>query len=949
MTANDFDARGLPAWTSMPFYNTAEPGTGAVNPLATDLSRTQTTYDVLERPTTVGFYTPTQSPKWATTTSYGGDRSTVTPPVGGTKTTIADTGGRTTSLVEQTDTGTTTTSYGYNRRGEMTSFTDVLGNVTRYTYDLLGNRLSADDPDAGNTAFTYYDSGQLRSSTDARDKTITSTYDELGRKKAVFEGSETGIKRAEWLYDSLPLGRGLPVSSTAFNDGSAYTSAVIGYDATGRATGTSVTIPPAEGNLAGTYTFGVTHDDAGRIATTTYPQAGGIGAETVTSIYNGIGLPATLTGVINGVSKPYVTATSFTQLGQLAKRYTGSAAGEARRTYTYETDTGRLATVMSKSGTALTTVQDDRYTYDAIGNATRVAEHNAAGALAVAECFSYDKLNRLTQAFTTTAATCASNPAAGTANGVEPYHLGWTYNDIGNRITETNKLTASPVTRTSGYPTSGATTDRPHAPTSVTTTGDPTPDTATYDAAGNTDVRTIDGLTGDFTWDAFGRLDHADIQRTTGIEQTSYLYDAEGQRLLRKEPSATTLYLDGMELKLTTAGTGTGTVNATRYYSHGGAPIAARTASNLTWILNDTQASAEIAVDATTGTTTRRRYLPFGADRSPNGIIQSWPTDRGFLNKTKDTSTGLTHLGAREYDTTNGRFLTPDPLATPTATQNTAYGYSANNPVTYSDPSGLSPEDAQFWVNKPASAEKHSRAAKTTRYGKARTYNRSSASSVGSTTSANAAERRSPSRNTKRILERGIDLGGDLVIAPTPEILQTWLNRAEADMCSWKINCDRSDENFDVHAHRYICSDNPTWCGAEPGMVCCPTYKEMGIGSGVTKLLGKALPAALRAGRNTDEGVDVYIATRNGKDVYAGLTNNLERRAIEHGGAGKNFDRLRSITTQKVSRGEARAIEQALIKRNPSFENVRNSISPKHAYYDDAVEWGEAWLKSKGL
>lgn len=50
-----------------------------------------------------------------------------------------------------------------------------------------------------------------------------------------------------------------------------------------------------------------------------------------------------------------------------------------------------------------------------------------------------------------------------------------------------------------------------------------------------------------------------------------------------------------------------------------------------------------------------------------------------------------------------------------------------------------------------------------------------------------------------------------------------------------------------------------------------------------------------------------------------------------------------------LTRGQARAVEQALIVRNrPNFANIRNSISPTHSYYQDAVHWGEYWLKSNG-
>jgi hypothetical protein len=106
-----------------------------------------------------------------------------------------------------------------------------------------------------------------------------------------------------------------------------------------------------------------------------------------------------------------------------------------------------------------------------------------------------------------------------------------------------------------------------------------------------------------------------------------------------------------------------------------------------------------------------------------------------------------------------------------------------------------------------------------------------------------------------------------------------------------------------------------------------------------------SVPGALKVGANADTGVDVYLGVRNGKPVYAGISNNVEARAAQH---GARFDGLRQITGQSVTRGEARAIEEALIVRNPGFENLRHSISPTQPYYDEAVEWGEAWLKANG-
>jgi len=74
------------------------------------------------------------------------------------------------------------------------------------------------------------------------------------------------------------------------------------------------------------------------------------------------------------------------------------------------------------------------------------------------------------------------------------------------------------------------------------------------------------------------------------------------------------------------------------------------------------------------------------------------------------------------------------------------------------------------------------------------------------------------------------------------------------------------------------------------------------------------------------------------------LVQDIARRQSEHGGRFV----LERIDQSPVTRGEARSIEQALINRNASFENIRNSISPNHSWYREADEWGEAWLKSAG-
>ncbi|MEV7198002.1 RHS repeat-associated core domain-containing protein [Streptomyces sp. NPDC093510] len=76
----------------------------------------------------------------------------------------------------------------------------------------------------------------------------------------------------------------------------------------------------------------------------------------------------------------------------------------------------------------------------------------------------------------------------------------------------------------------------------------------------------------------------------------------------------------------------------------------------------------------------------FGGRRTAQSV--NWPGNRGFVDGTTDT-TGLTHLGAREYDPTLGRFISVDPVMdTADPQQMHGYTYGNNNPVIHADPDG---------------------------------------------------------------------------------------------------------------------------------------------------------------------------------------------------------------------------------------------------------------------
>src|SRR5262249_47388773 len=62
---------------------------------------------------------------------------------------------------------------------------------------------------------------------------------------------------------------------------------------------------------------------------------------------------------------------------------------------------------------------------------------------------------------------------------------------------------------------------------------------------------------------------------------------------------------------------------------------------------------------------------------------------RGFVGGTADPVTGLTNLGAREYDPALDHFISPDPVLNPTDPRSlNPYGYADDNPATNADPTG---------------------------------------------------------------------------------------------------------------------------------------------------------------------------------------------------------------------------------------------------------------------
>jgi RHS repeat-associated protein len=679
LTDTRYDAFGRVDRTNTAYWNNGgPPGPTLVD--AADAAvpgQTKYVYDAADREVAEIFLS-LGAEKWRTSTTYGGNWIAVDPPDGDTATMeIFDADGNTTELRQFAGGAPTgaydATRYTYTKSGERATVTDPAGNVWRHFYDLRGREVRTEDPDSGTMTSTYDDENRLMSTTDSRGRTLAHSYDALDRKTGLYDGSTAGVKLADWSYDNLAGGKGLPVASTRYVDGQAYRSEVLGYDAAGRATGSALTIPAVEAGLAGRYENRVVYNAAGQVTSDQLPATGDLPAETLQYAYDpALGLPT----MLRSTAATYVNSTGYTELAE-PKSLTFGATGSAQviRDFAYEAGTRRVAGTQARTKTAAaaeTTVSSVGYSYDPAGNLTRIADQVTADR----QCFQYDYLRRLVNAWTPAAADCAAAPVAGALGGPAPYWHSYSYDKVGNRLSEVQHAVTGDTTRTYTYPTAGVA--QPHTLRSVTTSGPggTRTDTYGYDGDGNTTARPGQNL----TWDAEGHL----ATVAEGGNTTSFLYDAEGDRLIRRDPTGATLYLGDTELRRSTGGALTGT----RYYGHGGSVVAVRTAGKLTWLVPDHHGTGQLAIDSTTLSVARRYLLPFGAPRG--SVPANWPGEKGFVGGTIDPSTGLTHLGAREYDPLIGRFISVDPLIDMDDPQTMhGYAYANNSPATFTDPDGL--------------------------------------------------------------------------------------------------------------------------------------------------------------------------------------------------------------------------------------------------------------------
>jgi RHS repeat-associated protein len=544
--------------------------------------------------------------------------------------------------VAQTDQATNTTHLGYDSLGRLTSVTNALQKVTQYGYDEVGNEISQTDALNRQTTFGYdalgrrtkrtlpglqfetfsYDpNGNLLDHTDFNGLTVTNQYDLMNRLTNVLS---TNVVLESYGYD-------LVGQMTSRVDTSGSYSWV--YDNRGRITTTTTPV--------GTLYYG--YDANGNQASLSSATPGGVSV-----IYRYDALNRLTNATDNRLTGNTNTFYGFDPVGNLQ---TVQYPNGATNLYSYDT-LNRLKSVVWKTNGVQ--IAGFSYVLGPTGNRTSLNETN--GTAVRGYTWGYDNLYRLTsEAISTTAPT-------GT--------LGYTYDNVGNRLLRTNLVTGIGLTNQSfAYNTNDWLT------------------TDAYDTNGNTLWTTNGTVQGPYQYDYANRLTNFNSGAV------KIIYGADGNRIWKATSTRTNLYLvatvnpTGYPQVVEETTITNGATNLT-IYTYGMALISQRqTNTSTNFFITDGHGSTRVLSDVAGNVVNAFAYDAYGTLISSTSTPQ---TAYLYCCEQFDADVGQYYLRARYMNPDTGRFWTMDTYAG----NNTdplslhKYQYTDNNPANGSDTSG---------------------------------------------------------------------------------------------------------------------------------------------------------------------------------------------------------------------------------------------------------------------
>lgn len=294
--------------------------------------------------------------------TYGVGISTLVDELSHRKTIAVDAYGRVTQVTRVAASGSSTMEYRYDTLGNVIESRDAAANLSTATFDSLGRRTNACDPDTGCQTMHYDAAGNLLDRTDAKNQTTRFVYDALNRMVSKTYPDSTQIR---WSYDAGGHGAGIGrLTSVTDLQGSESMS----YFPSGKVSASTKCIRGVCKTTRWTY------DLADRVRTTTYPDA-----EVLTNNYDPQGNLLSIPG--------YLSAATYNGSGQLL---TASYPNGVSETFGYSPSRHWLSSALVAKGAAPLYQAD--YGYDVAAN---VKTWKSTLDTALDFTYGYDELNRL--------------------------------------------------------------------------------------------------------------------------------------------------------------------------------------------------------------------------------------------------------------------------------------------------------------------------------------------------------------------------------------------------------------------------------------------------------------------------------------------------------------------------------------------------------------------------
>lgn len=601
---------------------------------------------------------------YVTTTAYEPLESTVTD-AKGVPTKYTRRAGGEIVQVEEFDAVPTlqaTTTFTYDRLGNLIEATDTETNTMRMFYDSRGLKRAMEDPDMSNCPggpsncpwlYEYDLRGALIAQTDAKGQRIEFDRDELGRiftKDYICAScSEVDVVTT---YDGATFGLGrLQKVERGVNNVIEYA-----YDNWGRTP--SVTRTAFGSVETTTSTFGF--DD--RLLTMTYPTG-----ETATYTYDGGARVKAVdfgtNDIVDNIAYDALDRPTAIYWGNTLVTVTHIGANEKIQTLDLRHDDNQFE-------------MQHQYTYDAVGNTTEIDDDWING---WKREYTYDWADRLTR-------------AKHIVNMATEHQWDYTYSPIGNMMTNSEWAEGQPPP--AGEYEYGLTAG-PHAVTQIMKGSVAT--TFVYDDNGNMTLYDHPDGDRDYTYNFDGRLASVSDTSQSTNPNVTLTYDGGGARVRKQWTDATgsrEIRYIGAHYEQYFEGSNQ---NDDRYVMLGGARIAfltTRDPGKVYFLHPDVQGTIGVTSDENGTIVGEQLYAPYGDLYSSLG---SNPGLRyGYTGQEEDAESEMVHLGVRQLHTNIARFpqpdsVVPDPLNPQTWNR---YSYALNNPTRYTDPSGYTSPEA---------------------------------------------------------------------------------------------------------------------------------------------------------------------------------------------------------------------------------------------------------------